>query len=188
MWYNGNFGPERPLLGFELAKCCICYAESDDGIHWTKPELGLVEFAGSRKNNIVDFPDANLWSTCALVFEPEDPNPERRYKMAYESHHTRRGFRRPAVLRGLQSGRNALASVGQESPRRVSGDDRPDEVERALLSHRPAQPHRHRRTVARRLGTFVSADFETWSPCAAVGLERSSDLTGPSNGGQRPSV
>lgn len=30
-----------------------CYAESDDGIHWRKPELGLVEFRGSKANNIV---------------------------------------------------------------------------------------------------------------------------------------
>jgi len=30
-----------------------CYAESSDGIHWKKPELGLFEFEGSKKNNIV---------------------------------------------------------------------------------------------------------------------------------------
>ncbi len=30
-----------------------CYAESRDGIHWTKPKLGLVEFAGSKENNII---------------------------------------------------------------------------------------------------------------------------------------
>jgi hypothetical protein len=30
-----------------------CYAESEDGIHWRKPELGLVEFRGSKANNIV---------------------------------------------------------------------------------------------------------------------------------------
>ncbi len=30
-----------------------CYAESDDGIHWRKPELGLHEFKGSKANNIV---------------------------------------------------------------------------------------------------------------------------------------
>lgn len=29
-----------------------CYAESDDGIGWRKPELGLHEFHGSKKNNI----------------------------------------------------------------------------------------------------------------------------------------
>ena len=31
----------------------VCYAESSDGIHWIKPELGLVEFNGSKKNNII---------------------------------------------------------------------------------------------------------------------------------------
>ncbi len=30
-----------------------CYAESTDGIHWSKPNLGLHEFAGSKENNIV---------------------------------------------------------------------------------------------------------------------------------------
>lgn len=31
----------------------ICYAESDDGIHFTKPNLGLFEFNGYEQNNIV---------------------------------------------------------------------------------------------------------------------------------------
>jgi hypothetical protein len=30
-----------------------CYAESDDGIHWRKPELGLFDHGGSKANNIV---------------------------------------------------------------------------------------------------------------------------------------
>jgi hypothetical protein len=30
-----------------------CYAESKDGILWTKPNLGLFEFNGSKENNIV---------------------------------------------------------------------------------------------------------------------------------------
>ncbi len=30
-----------------------CYAESDDGIVWRKPDLGLHDFQGSKKNNIV---------------------------------------------------------------------------------------------------------------------------------------
>ena len=30
-----------------------CYAESRDGIHWKKPELGLIDFNGSKQNNIV---------------------------------------------------------------------------------------------------------------------------------------
>ena len=31
----------------------ILYATSKDGIHWEKPELGLVEFGGNKRNNIV---------------------------------------------------------------------------------------------------------------------------------------
>ncbi len=30
-----------------------CYAESQDGIRWTKPNLGLLEFNGSKDNNII---------------------------------------------------------------------------------------------------------------------------------------
>jgi len=32
---------------------CTCYAESNDGIHWTKPNLGLFEMNGTRDNNVV---------------------------------------------------------------------------------------------------------------------------------------
>lgn len=31
----------------------VCYAESRDGVHWIKPELGLCEFNGSKANNII---------------------------------------------------------------------------------------------------------------------------------------
>ena len=64
----------------------ICYATSRDGLNWAKPELGLVEYAGSSANNI-------LWrgggDTRALRAGPHgagvlkdlrDPDPERRYK------------------------------------------------------------------------------------------------------------
>ena len=31
----------------------VCYAESPDGVHWSKPELGLVDFNGSKSNSII---------------------------------------------------------------------------------------------------------------------------------------
>ena len=34
-------------------KQVYCYAESRDGIHWTKPNLGLFEHNGSKQNNII---------------------------------------------------------------------------------------------------------------------------------------
>ncbi|MCC7084377.1 MAG: hypothetical protein IT427_05155 [Pirellulales bacterium] len=45
----------------------MCYAESKDGIHWVKPNLGLFRFNGSAENNIVlggddeKFPATEKW-------------------------------------------------------------------------------------------------------------------------------
>lgn len=63
-----------------------CYAESDDGIHWRKPELGLVEFRGSKANNIVlapgTFGAVKSDPGHPAVFRDENPAcpPEARYK------------------------------------------------------------------------------------------------------------
>lgn len=37
----------------EYSPAVVCYAESDDGVRWKKPELGLFESHGSKANNIV---------------------------------------------------------------------------------------------------------------------------------------
>ena len=63
-----------------------CYAESDDGIHWRKPRLGLHEFKGSSANNIVMLRQkvGNAVSEPGepAVFKDENPTapPEARYK------------------------------------------------------------------------------------------------------------
>jgi hypothetical protein len=31
----------------------VAYAESEDGLHWQRPELGLIEFGGSKENNLL---------------------------------------------------------------------------------------------------------------------------------------
>jgi len=41
----------------EDAGSYVCLAESSDGVSWTKPNLGLVEFRGSRENNILFLPN-----------------------------------------------------------------------------------------------------------------------------------
>jgi hypothetical protein len=55
----------------------VCYATSKDGLAWVKPELGLVEFNGSTKNNIV-FRNPH---GVGVMKDPRDPDPTRRYKM-----------------------------------------------------------------------------------------------------------
>ena len=56
-----------------------CYAESKDGIHWTKPKLGLFEFDGSKQNNIVWMGREAHNFTAFHDTRPETP-PESRYK------------------------------------------------------------------------------------------------------------
>ena len=48
MYYRGHPG-DGPQV--------TCYAESADGIEWTKPNLGLFEVAGTRDNNVILTPE-----------------------------------------------------------------------------------------------------------------------------------
>ena len=57
----------------------LAYAISKDGLKWTKPELGLVEFEGSRANNLL----LRGVHGAGILKEPQDPDPGRRYKMLY---------------------------------------------------------------------------------------------------------
>lgn len=62
------------------------YAESKDGIHWTKPNLRLYEFEGSKDNNIVfesgDIDGFKLDAGHPAVFKDENPDvsPDGLYK------------------------------------------------------------------------------------------------------------
>jgi hypothetical protein len=69
----------------------MCYAESDDGITWTKPELGLVDLNGSKKNNICliqsePFSLSRVNDFLTVMHEPDELDPSKRYKCAYIAH------------------------------------------------------------------------------------------------------
>jgi len=57
------------------------YAESKDGIHWVKPNLGLVEYHGDRNNNLVELPPGLGPWHLIVICDANDPDPTRRYKM-----------------------------------------------------------------------------------------------------------
>lgn len=58
----------------------VCYAESKDGLDWHKPDLGLIEFDGSTKNNIVMSGDG---VGNGVVFR--DLNPQARSDARYKA-------------------------------------------------------------------------------------------------------
>ena len=51
----------------------MCYAESEDGIRWTKPSLGVVEFQGSTDNNIIW---DGIGTNNFVPFKATNPNTE----------------------------------------------------------------------------------------------------------------
>ena len=81
LWYvaagNDRFDGDVP----RSSPWRVAYAESRDGIHWTKPNLGLVEYEGSRDNNLVLLAPRLGVVNVKVLLDPDDPDPDRRYKM-----------------------------------------------------------------------------------------------------------
>lgn len=55
----------------------VCYAESKDGINWIKPNLGLVEFKGSKNNNIL----IKAAHGTGIFLDEEEKDENKRYKL-----------------------------------------------------------------------------------------------------------
>ena len=60
--------------------CHNLYATSTDGISWTKPSLGLVEYQGSKDNNLL-FRRSRLDHMPQVIHTPWEQNPQHRYKL-----------------------------------------------------------------------------------------------------------
>ena len=71
IYYQGKDYPESH-------ETTICYIESRDGLVWTRPELGLCEFNGSRRNNVI-----LKNSGCNFLMKDENPDcgESERYKL-----------------------------------------------------------------------------------------------------------
>lgn len=83
------------------ARWRAAYAESSDGIRWTKPNLGLVKFNGSTDNNLIlTEPTPFGFVNLKVLSEPKDPDPKQRFKISthiYFRHNTRLGSLAPFV-------------------------------------------------------------------------------------------
>ncbi len=79
MWYGAySLGSEQD------DDSCLCYAESPDGVHWTKPDLGLVECQGDKHNNIlISGPQIGGFAFSA-VFLDESKGAGEKYKMIWQ--------------------------------------------------------------------------------------------------------
>ena len=132
----------------------VCYAESRDGLHWTKPELGLFEFQGSKRNNIV-------WSAPSLDnFTPfKDANPDCRPGEQYKAVSSGTG--------GLWAYKSAdgfhWAPLAGQADHHQGGLRHPEQrllgpARQTLLVLHPRLPQGHPRHPRRHVGGFPYLD------------------------------
>ena len=88
LWYQTNTrGTDEDKDAYGIA-----YAESKDGVTWTRPKLGLHEWLGSRDNNIVWRGHADFRASGQQILElPESARRGFRYVMAYHTSGGKRG-------------------------------------------------------------------------------------------------
>ena len=99
--YALRFRTEKLFDNFNMGP--ICYAESEDGIRWTKPNLSRMRFKGSKENNALALPAA-LIAGATLIKDEEDPHPDRRYKLVYLYYEGRRSGSEWGTIRTAISG------------------------------------------------------------------------------------
>ena len=104
-WYNTDYVVDRDpryphqrpaTIPGKVSHQLVAYAESEDGLTWRKPALGMVEVNGSTANNVVLVGDIDRYPGGGCVFiDPTAPTTER-YKMLHCG-------RTPFGLRGAYS-------------------------------------------------------------------------------------
>ena len=209
MWYLAMF--EKEIVKGQAPGNWrpMCYAESNDGINWIKPELGLVEFNGNKRNNIclIEGTPGSLTRIndfLSVLYEPHDPDPQRRYKAVYIAH---------VPYEDIKGG---LSNIGakEKTPCVTICATSADGLSWKVVGDRPADAGGERfevssiykfgdfyystgqliapwvwlrdgRDTGRVIMVYRSPDFDTWSKAKAFGFARHGQLTNPPVKGQQ---
>ena len=115
-----------------------CRAESTDGVHFTKPDCGVIEFQGSKANNIVLAPGVCKYGIHGqgIFIDPSAPADER-FKAVYTSDMP---VPEEVIAKLKQERPESVSPVGEHSRSAVMGAVSPDgihwrELPEPLLSH-----------------------------------------------------
>lgn len=197
MWYVAVSKSERHDRTLpRSAPWRVAYAESDDGVTWTKPGLGLVESGGNTNNNLVKLNPRIGVLNLKVLHDPDDPDPNRRYKMGAhvwtpKTSKRRNGTLAPFVSADGLTWKLAIGAVPVDAELReadtvipplhfepVGGLYKWDGLfylsgQNAIVASRP-----YHGRVSR---TFISPDFARWSQASAIQFVRDSQhqLLGP---------
>ncbi len=176
MWYEAY-----DVAGWPTADdTSFCYAESDDGIHWTKPNLGLTSYQGSTNNNLlfrtIGPPGANSRLHGAGIFvDPTAPSASR-YKAVSQGIFS--AYSPPHKIAGMESP-DGYHWTRYADP--VVSDTFADSQDSAFWD-----PTRQKYVVYGRVGSSTgraigrseSADFQHFSPLSLI---MQTDASDPAN-------
>jgi hypothetical protein len=195
MWYVA-VDPELPARPDSPHVWRAAYAESDDGMTWMKPDLGLVDYGGNRHNNLVYIAPAPLsMINLKVLFDPHDRDANRRYKMTAHTWWAENGKKGRGTLCPLVSPdglrwRLAVEAVPQGGMLPVENIVLPPHhfeaagglyrwkgVYYASGQSGPPQLHDPREYCGREVMMHRSPDFVRWSETASVGFLRSNQRT-----------
>ncbi len=137
-----------------------CYAESDDGVTWRKPELGLFDFEGSTANNIIIGTGNGRHNFTAFKDTRPDCPPEERYKaLGGSKEKGKKGlmyFRSADAVNWEQVGTEPVITEGAFDSQNLAFYDTVRGEYRAywrIFSNK-----------VRAIRTATSKDFVTWEP------------------------
>lgn len=133
----------------------LAYAQSEDGVHWTKPALHIVDFNGSTDNNLI----LSGVHGASVLYDAKETDNTKRYKMLYRQDKGKRLLSVAFSNDGLHFDRH---QVILSNTRQVMADThnfvfrKADTGEYILIT-------RHLKRNIRTVVRMTSFDFLTWS-------------------------
>ena len=206
MWYLGMI--ESSIKEWAQSRWRpMCYAKSADGVTWTKPDLGLVEIAGSRHNNacLIEGEPHSLTKIddfLCVLHEPDEPDVAKRYKAVFVAHVPFADIQggRARIGPQAENWQSLITATSADGLRWKVVGDRPAnaggvrfEVS-GLVKHdgfyyasgqlvSPWTWRRDGRPIQRVMMTYRSSDFVHWDQATALSFARAGQVITP---GRRP--
>lgn len=152
-----------------------CIAESKDGIHWVRPQVGLYDWEGSNKNNIVWMGDSAAHNFSVF----KDQNPKTQPNALYKAIGQKRGpraYESPDGLKWTLMSDQALVTDGTFDSQNVAFWDTYRQEYRMYWRTNPHMPGGFQ---SRSISTATSKDFLTWGtpkPLQYPGKEEPKEL------------
>ncbi len=177
MYYLGWQMPSKEPNAKPEKGIVACYMESPDGINWVRPNLGLLEFEGSKDNNIVMNGTTVFKLGNFMVFRDDNPAcpPEARYKGIARDKGGLRGFPSPDGIHFTAG--DIITSKGAFDSLNVVFWDARAGLYRGYIRgfHNPDMPNPSKEQV-RDIRYIESKDFKTWTDPVALVFDDGEDI------------